>query len=1537
MDSPETSAAAGRRRRRLQTQAPPAVPPGSESQGDGEAEERAAYDEVAEFEEGEVREAESLPLRAEDMPAPLVVRRDALTDEEDDFEVMLKRLTADDEPSGQGEDATEEAPFEEDGAERPDEVQAAPATSPAAEPEEAGLEAFEDDELPEEQGMEFLDEGEDGLGDVEDAFIEEDGAEEDEALPEAFAPSGGDGGLLAGVEGAAGPSLDEDQDFWASLGQAPDEDDEQAPSLDPEAASEDAPAATQSAQSPAAPAPQAARRQASPFRRHRDPAPIDPEELARAQQERPKPHLDLSRIVNADEGDGEALPLATDEEHDEERWQPAIHLAARQATFAGPKVLSLINSSATAAESGEMFNHPLAAFADLEPGQKGFIRLSLRAYPEFKGESRAWLAARKTGQNPEEKAKKPHQQVGAWVKYFLSLLWYEANKAQPHALGGRVPPTQPGSKQGDVKPLSARDAGVEEAQAWKDAEHKVLAIPHYEADLRIGTAGRHEDVAHLERVADEIAAGFDSYTTTHQELVWGPADPYDTAIGCMGTKRREGSILALSADEVGDLARVPDDLARPHGVLIKRSHFKEMPLPNPIVVDDPEDPPPGIIPLGIANPRSEDALVFGMRVNELDCHAYITGSTGTGKATSVKTPIPTPEGTKLMGDLVEGDYVFDSQGRPTRVTHAFPIKHGRPTYELVFSDGSTIIADAEHKWLTSTRAERCSVSRKQKKGYVPKALPWLSEVIAAQQEHARRGTLQEKVIPSQLVSELALSSHNIWKAYRAIDEREVAIVPSRHDYGSKSVVKQMPREVVTRERMYEELCAIARRPLSRASRAQHGERGVRTTEEILATLHTDSGHVNHSVPIVAGELVYGHKEQPVDPYLLGVYLGDGSRHTGLIASSFEDHQELLGRIEAMGYEVTVRQSNRVMTLYPKGFRRQLASLGVVVEKDIPEMDKHIPEEYMRGDADQRWALLQGLMDTDGSVDRAGSCEFYSSDLALAEQVKELICGLGMQTSLRTKEAWLNGERKKDAHTLAFVAPRPAFRLARKLAKQKMTRSKRAQLRYIVDVRPVPSCPVRCISVEAPDHLYLAGRECIPTHNSEQLKRFIFGVAKANYPLVVIDPHGQLSDEILNALVINCPERLNDVVMCDLSDADWPVALNPLDVHHQTEIEPTVASIMEMLERQMNLAASGAPRAVPLAQQALSALCEANIHIKDPDTKCTLLNVTSFFIDTEFRRLVMEFCSNPSIRETFDPEKSPFETASESKQAEFSMPIIRAFQPLGSSDSFSAVFSSGENRLDFGKLISDRKIVLVKLASFTHQKRLGEFVGSLILPWLLSTMDAWGRHRDPDTGKADGVGCRVFVDEAPALIGPKSSAIELLAQSRKWDLGLITVSQYPSQFDAKVLEALLANTKTKLCLALDPSEAKNLAASIAGIGGKVTASDIAALPNYHYYGNVLLPTPEGGAAGSGAFSAACLPPIDCHLTPEARRLRELVIERSRQMVCNEREDIAERRQHMLDNIKGALQQQLMDRSEDGDGRGYSMTLDPFDDQATFGKW
>lgn len=76
----------------------------------------------------------------------------------------------------------------------------------------------------------------------------------------------------------------------------------------------------------------------------------------------------------------------------------------------------------------------------------------------------------------------------------------------------------------------------------------------------------------------------------------------------------------------------------------------------------------------------------------------IMSSSQVGKALALDTPIATPEGWTTMGAVQVGDVIFDETGAPCRVTAATDMMLDRPCYRVRFSDGSSIIADADHLW-----------------------------------------------------------------------------------------------------------------------------------------------------------------------------------------------------------------------------------------------------------------------------------------------------------------------------------------------------------------------------------------------------------------------------------------------------------------------------------------------------------------------------------------------------------------------------------------------------------------------------------------------------------------------------------------------------------------------------------------------------------------------------------------------------------------------------------------------------------------------
>ena len=251
---------------------------------------------------------------------------------------------------------------------------------------------------------------------------------------------------------------------------------------------------------------------------------------------------------------------------------------------------------------------------------------------------------------------------------------------------------------------------------------------------------------------------------------------------------------------------------------------------------------------------------------------------------------------------------------------------------------------------------------------------------------------------------------------------------------------------------------------------------VRSTRDIVATLRTNQGACNHAVA-VAGALDLPAADLPIDPYVLGVWLGDG---TELSAQLISADPEIWQEIERRGYVVTHHKDDP-LSHWIRGLRSDLRSIDMLGRK-------HIPLAYLRASAAQRLDLLRGLMDTDGTVARSsGLAEFCNTNEAIIDGVYELIVSLGWKVAKREGVARLNGRVIGRKWTLKWMPSECVFLLPRKVALQGIARRRTQKFRYITAAERIPSRPGRCIAVDSPNHLYLAGSQMIPTHNSHLMR------------------------------------------------------------------------------------------------------------------------------------------------------------------------------------------------------------------------------------------------------------------------------------------------------------------------------------------------------------------------------------------------------------------------------------------------------------------
>jgi hypothetical protein len=343
---------------------------------------------------------------------------------------------------------------------------------------------------------------------------------------------------------------------------------------------------------------------------------------------------------------------------------------------------------------------------------------------------------------------------------------------------------------------------------------------------------------------------------------------------------------------------------------------------------------------------------------------------GSGKALALDTPIPTPSGWKQNGDLKTGDTVFGGDGRPCRVLKAFPTMLDKTCYKVTFSDGTSVVADAEHLWETT------------------------ADVSGA------------------------------WR-----------------------------------------------------------EPSIKTTDEILDTLHKLSHKIRRVGPVVCEE-----KDLPINPYTLGIWLGDGNKNTSIISLNSKDAEEIVEEIRDEGEvadKVGVEKQNTLQFRIGRTHSNQ--SFHTKLRNHNLLYNKHIPEAYLRASIQQRLDLLQGIMDTDGySSLEKGDCELTISNKTLALNCLELARSLGFEPQFGVGEATINGRSYGPKYRIRFRPHKrlPPFRIRRKLTRVKFWED--CQLHYrrrIESIEKVESVPVRCILVDSPDHLYLAGDGMVATHNT----------------------------------------------------------------------------------------------------------------------------------------------------------------------------------------------------------------------------------------------------------------------------------------------------------------------------------------------------------------------------------------------------------------------------------------------------------------------
>lgn len=356
----------------------------------------------------------------------------------------------------------------------------------------------------------------------------------------------------------------------------------------------------------------------------------------------------------------------------------------------------------------------------------------------------------------------------------------------------------------------------------------------------------------------------------------------------------------------------------------------------------------------------------------------LSASSGVGKALALDTPIPTPHGWTAMGELRRGDVIFDEKGKHCVVTATTDVMFDRQCYRVHFSDGTAIVADADHLW----------------------------QIVAG-------------------------------RTTKICTTKDISVTPTKK-----------PR-----------VC-------------------------------------------VAGALDCETRSLPIDPYVLGLWLGDGYNGGPKLYIHDDDADFIADQLEKAGYPALITddtRSDRRAKIIRFRNKDPFKDFCTVLREWGMFRNKHIPAVYLRASFDQRMALIQGLMDSDGYIAKTGVGEFVNKSTALRDGIVELLRSVGLRPVQKEKLVWPNAtshakRREYGPYYQVRFSPyeQPVVRLPRKLERLRSRPSVHpaSTTRRIEAIESVDSVPVRCIQVDSRSHLYLAGKGMIPTHNSTMMIQWL---------------------------------------------------------------------------------------------------------------------------------------------------------------------------------------------------------------------------------------------------------------------------------------------------------------------------------------------------------------------------------------------------------------------------------------------------------------
>lgn len=392
------------------------------------------------------------------------------------------------------------------------------------------------------------------------------------------------------------------------------------------------------------------------------------------------------------------------------------------------------------------------------------------------------------------------------------------------------------------------------------------------------------------------------------------------------------------------------------------------------------------------------------------------------------------------------------------------------------------------------------------------------------------------------------------------------------------------------------------------------------------------------------------------------------------------------------------------------------------------------------------------------------------------------------------------------------------------------------------------------------HMYVVGKTGMG--KSEMLKNMAIQDINNGNGLAVVDPHGELVEDLLNAVPAS---RINDVVYFNPADVDYPLAFNILESIDEPHQKNLVASGLIGIFKKL-WADSWGPRLEYLLRNAILALLDY--------PGATLLGVTRILVDKEYRKKVVLKIKDPVVKSFWTQEYPKY---NQQFQVEAISPIQNKVGQFLSLSLIRNIVGQVKSTIDLREIMDNKKILLLNLS----KGRIGEDASALLGAMMITKiqMAVMARVDMPENKRED---FYLYVDEFQNFV--TNSFADILSEARKYRLNLIIAHQYIAQLvtndSTRVRDAVFGNVGTLVTFRVGADDAEFLAKEFVPTFDE---TDLVNLTKYDIYLKLMI---DGVA--SNPFSATTLPPL-----PKDQMNAEKIVKVTRERYATKREVIEDK--------------------------------------------